>query len=976
MVEDSFVIFNSFSDDPKRFSIMHQNIRSLRENFNSLKIFLESVNHLPDVICLTEIWITESELSCFQINGYNQFASCNEISRAGGTAVFVSQQFHVESTAVEMISADIIKIIIDLDINISLSLFSIYRLHSNTVPVFLGELTQLLSHCKDKNLILIGDINLCILENNQNVHEYQLLMNSNGFEQLIDIPTRGRRCLDHIYLRARDGIRSVNASVISSGRSDHDIIFCNFELVSKGNLQCNNDVQVVSKIDYFLLNGFLGQTDWSRVFQQTNVSDAYDNFLYILNNVISQSSYFKRKLSGIKLLKPWITVELCQRQKYRNKLYKKMKKAPNNLRLARHFYCFSNRLKQDMKAQKENYYLQLFTKDRKNVRKQWLTIDEILGIRSKNKHLDQIYAYLEPQVLVKDAKSIAKEFNTFFISVISKIQSDINLNVQFDSDEFKQFFPTTGISESFYFVPTDANEISNTIKCLSSNKSPGIDGISAFTLKAISDHISPVLTYIFNFSFEQGEFPQSLKTAVVVPLFKKGDTTNLNNYRPISLLSCFSKILEKIVKKRILNFLNKHTVFSLNQFGFIEGKSTEDALLKFFTDIFYGLNSSSAVAGIFVDITKAFDSVDHNIMLKKLEDVGIRGLSLQWFKSYLFDRMQCVRVNGQLSSCVTVKCGVPQGSVLGPIMFLLYINDLCSGRFFGNLTCFADDTALSYSTENINDLNFFMQRDLNFLNLWFSKNKMALSTKTKLIRFRLRNRNEPKSSIYFKCDTCLPKALNEICVNCVNIEQVPSIKYLGLIVDENCTWKYHISSVRIHLYRVLRKMYYLKYVCPLSVLKSVYFALVNSKLQYGLVLWGGTYFSSIQPIVLAQKKVIRQICNVHRHEHTFLLFQRLNILPLRHFFIYRVMRIFFIRGGQIVSNSIVHSARLRSRNMVVLPQAHFEAFKRSFAYLSLSIYNKLPLNITSSVSINIFLRELKKWLFSVDSEGIEHFLWR
>lgn len=378
MSEDSFVIFNNFNDDPKQFSIMHQNIRSLRENFNSFKIFLDSVSNLPDIICLTEIWITESELSCFQLNGYNQFASCNELSRAGGTAVFVSQQYQVKSTVVEMLSADSIKIVIDLDTNISLSLFSIYRLHSNTVPVFLGELAQILFHCKDRNVIFIGDINLCILENNQNVNEYQLLMNGNGFKQLINAPTRGRRCLDHIYLRARDDISSINSTVISSGRSDHDIVVCNFKLGFIEKMQFESDnIKLVSKVDYILLNDLLNTTSWDAVFQQINVSAAYDIFLQILNGVILQSTYVKQKLTGVKLLKPWITVELCQRQKYRNKLYKKIKKAPDNLRLARHFYSFSNRLKQDIKIQKENYYLQIFNRHRKNVKKQWLTINEM-----------------------------------------------------------------------------------------------------------------------------------------------------------------------------------------------------------------------------------------------------------------------------------------------------------------------------------------------------------------------------------------------------------------------------------------------------------------------------------------------------------------------------------------------------------------------------------------------------------------------
>lgn len=975
MSEDSFVMFNRFNDDPNKITILHQNIRSLRENFNSLKIFLDSLAHLPDVICLTEIWISECELTCYTIDGYNQFANCST-QRAGGTAVFVSVQFQALSTTLRMLSADAIKITFDLDRDVSLSVISIYRLHSGTVPVFLEELEQILFSCKDKNVIIVGDMNLCILENTQNVYDYQLLMSTNGFDQLVNTPTRGRRCLDHIYLRARDKI-IYSTTVIPSGRSDHDLVVCNLRLDSCDKSQLlGNDIHLFKKIDYDMLNQLLKNTNWDIVFQQTNVSCAYDTFLQILKQVISLSTFVKRRVSGIKLLKPWITVELCQRQKYRNKLYKKFKKSPHNLRLARHFHCFSNKLKQDMNKQKESYYLNLFCKNKKDVKKQWLTVDEIIGLKSKHKQLDLIRAYEEPHDLVQGHKQIATEFNNYFISVINDLRNNLDNTINFDSNSFNTNFPLTRVLDSFFITPTDINEVSNIIKSLNSNKCPGIDGISAFLLKVVNQHISHVLTYIFNLSFESGMFPESLKTAIVIPLFKKGDKTDINNFRPISLLSCFSKILEKIVKKRLLNFLNKNNFFSQNQFGFIEKKSTEDALLKFFKEIFDGLNSSSVVAGIFVDITKAFDSVDYDIMLLKLENAGIRGLPLSWFRSYLCNRMQCVRVNDQLSSCVSIPCGVPQGSVLGPILFIIYINNLCSGRFFGKLTCFADDTALSYSVKSVDELGVHMQSDLNFLKLWFTKSKMALSSKTKFIRFNFRSKNEPQCNIYFKCSSCLLKLLDVSCSNCVNIEQVSSIKYLGIVVDENCNWKEHISLVRVHMYKFLRKIYYLKFVCPISVLKSVYYALVNSKLQYGIVFWGGTYFSSVKSICIAQKKIIRQVFRVNRYEHTFPLFKKLGILPLRHFFVYRTMRAFFIRGGQTISNSLIYSDRLRSRNMVVLPKANFEAFKRSFTFISLRIFNKLPLNVTNSMNLNTFLKELKFWLFTYDNCDIEHFLWQ
>ena len=234
-------------------------------------------------------------------------------------------------------------------------------------------------------------------------------------------------------------------------------------------------------------------------------------------------------------------------------------------------------------------------------------------------------------------------------------------------------------------------------------------------LKSIDVYIVDVLVYLINFSMSSGEFPLNLKTAIVKPLYKKNDKTIPGSYRPIALLSIFSKLLEKIVKVRLLNFLEKYNYFSNKQYGFRKKLSTSSALINFMSKVYTGLNNSKYCAGLFVDVMKAFDTVDHVTLLTRLEEAGVRGVPLQWFHSYLSGRTQRTKVSGVLSDLGDIQHGIPQGSVLSGPLFLIYVNNLCNGNFKGNLCAFADDTALFYEANSIEQLKIDMQYDVNAL---------------------------------------------------------------------------------------------------------------------------------------------------------------------------------------------------------------------------------------------------------------------
>jgi hypothetical protein len=259
------------------------------------------------------------------------------------------------------------------------------------------------------------------------------------------------------------------------------------------------------------------------------------------------------------------------------------------------------------------------------------------------------------------------------------------------------------------------------------SSSPGYDEVSAFLLKISVKNTAPSIMQIVNASLETGIYPNSLKTAKVIPIFKSGDDKAVNNYRPISLLPTVGKITEKVVAKRLVAFLECSMILNKNQFGFRRGHSPSIAILKTIDDLIRNLDARNFGVGVFLDLQKAFDTVNHDILLDKLYFYGIRGVAHKWFRSYLDQRRQFVVNESTTSHCKVVQCGIPQGSILGPILFLLYINDMtkCSNVF--KFILFADDTNIFHFDSNPVSLVNAVNSELCLVDQWLRANKLSLN---------------------------------------------------------------------------------------------------------------------------------------------------------------------------------------------------------------------------------------------------------
>ena len=336
------------------------------------------------------------------------------------------------------------------------------------------------------------------------------------------------------------------------------------------------------------------------------------------------------------------------------------------------------------------------------------------------------------------------------------------------------------MEETVFLNPVTDDELLTIVHKCKSKASKGYDGIDMNLVKKIIPFILVPLKHICNSSLEQGVFPDDMKIARVIPLFKSGDDQTVSNYRPISLLPQFSKILENIFNSRIMNFLNAKQVLYFRQYGFRKNMSTSMAIMDLVEEITNAMDKGKLTIGVFIDLKKAFDTVDHRILVDKLDHYGVRGVAKEWLSSYLGNRKQYVCFNGMNSSYSTVTCGVPQGSILGPTLFIMYVNDLYNVSSYLKSILFADDTSFFFEGSDLLEMCTNVSTEMNKLYTWFKVNKLSLNlSKTNFMVF-----GQPNAPCEYK-----------ISIDNIKIEQVNCIKFLGIYIDCKLTWSQHVNTI-------------------------------------------------------------------------------------------------------------------------------------------------------------------------------------
>ena len=567
-------------------------------------------------------------------------------------------------------------------------------------------------------------------------------------------------------------------------------------------------------------------------------------------------------------------------------------------------------------------------------------------------------------------KKALKILQMDLINIFCNLGKIINNNIGQTTQSPGTYINKT-VPQSLFFTPINEQEILNIVSDKKSKSSCGFDLVPPTILKYTIDSIIKPLTYLMNLSLLSGIFPQKMKIAKVIPIFKSQEKSQFSNYRPISLLPIFSKILEKLVHNRLYDFCNKFNLITPSQYGFRKNFSTEHAVIEFQNKIIECLKNKTYAVGIFMDLSKAFDSISHEILIKKLYNYGIRGICLKWFESYLYQRSQYVYINEHSSSKRFISCGIPQGSILGPLIFLIYINDICNCSPSSNFIMYADDTNIIISDKNLIQLEYTINDELIKVNNWLKANKLLLNVnKTKYMLF-IPNINKKNSN---------QGAINlNIIINNVSIDRVDTHKFLGIFVDEELNWKTHVDKIATQISRTIGIMYKLKHFIPRKVLRLIYLSLIQSHLMYGISVWRSIDSSNCNRLITLQKKAIRIVSGTKYNSHTDPLFKKENLLKLDDLYKLCCIKLYclflqnkcplFIKKSVNIKKNIYCT---RQSYDVYKSRVKSKYDKQLLNYKIGETWNKLPLSIQAKVNSSLqysFNKLVKQFLISAYYEN-------
>jgi len=863
------------------------NCQSLKSKFEEFQIYIENLIEngcIPGVICLQETWLNiDSDVSLLQLKNYSLLSKGKSCSLHGGVALYIHNDYKYKELCIDFSSPDWDGQFIELYCENSLfndakkiTICNIYRPPKNDVndiKNFIEDLEKLFNYLdREKNVIIAGDFNIDMLKINVNQHINNYFENiiSAGYVPCLTLPTRlsssSGTLIDNILLKTSNHSDLLSGSLIAQ-ISDH--LPC-FIAIKSRKIQKHTKYIRISTPSNDALKGLksdLNQSEISKKLQQlhsTDINTNYNEFNQTLQKLIDKN--FHTKLVKFNKYKhkreKWITNGILNSISYRDKLYVRLKKtcttSTHYLEIQEKLRSFNKILRSCIREAKKFYYENIFRKHKNDIKKTWDCINSILNKSSKTSR-EYPTSFIINDRNIENYSEIVNEFNKYYTEIGPKLASAINPP---ENKSFEDYLITNEMP-AFEFKYIESKDIIKVIDDLKSKSSSGMDRMSNRLMKHIKVELSIPISNLINQSFSTGKFPDQLKIAKITPIFKSKNEKIFANYRPISILPGISKIFEKIIYNQINDHFNKYNLFYTGQYGFRKGHNTEHVAIELLDRIIIEMEKNRTPLNIYLDMTKAFDTLDHNILLHKLKYYGIRNKALALFNSYMTNRYQYIVLNNSKSDLLPIKTGVPQGSILGPLLFIIYINDIVQASNIFRPIIYADDTTLftticsSNTQENISKI---LNNELSKISTWLKLNKLSLNcSKTKAMLF-----HKPQKKII---SPSLQIDGNEI-------EFVKQFNFLGITIDCNINWKYHSLNVTKKLSRSLGIMNCLKHILPLEAMIHIYNSLFLSHLNYGLFLWGW----QCKNVGRLVKKAVRIITKSKYNAHTNIIFKNLKLL--------------------------------------------------------------------------------------------------
>lgn len=973
---------NKETTSNRLLTLYHQNIPYIKGKIDITEDMLQDL--LPDITLITEHGLKKEENGILKIDGYNLVGTYNRNShKSGGCALLVKKDlhceyidkynsygvdFHFEFTAGKIYTECYKLIIICIYRSPAFTPHRFYELFERLLVAVLND------YGIQSKIIIAGDLN--IDSKDENYHECDLphLLQSFGLVNLVEDYTRitetSKTSIDYIITNLGDYVSQCKVLPRTIGVSDHEGQVLKFYFEKEPEISRSKFQRCFKQQNLNDLNNDLAQTNWREILGNINsLEDKWNHFIQIFKVKLDKHCPLRKQ-------------PIKNGGSHRIKLSETIKRHKDNMNInyirfkdtgistyKETYLHFKKLYKIGVRNEKKAQCIKKINNASNKSKTAWQLTDKLVQRNSrKSKHgSDENLSLIHEGETISEASEVANIFNNYFTSITTEDEqhtpNEDNNSIHVNSNVLEN------IEEPFSFSEINHNTVFKIIKNLPNKYSTGFDGISYNLIKKCQIYLIEPLVLLINESIRHGLFPAVFKLSKVVPVYKKkGCKKDVSNYRPIALTSTIGKIYEKVIYHQLISYLDEYKLLSSFQHGFRKKLSTTSALAEFIHETLSDLDSKKKVGGVFIDLSKAFDRVNIDILVKKLEQYGLSEGALKLMSSYLRGRKQSVVIKEPkkernmilyddiCSETVDMGLGVPQGSILGPLCFLLYINNLKDHiPVHSEVIAYADDASFMCKANSKIQLKERCENLIHIVKKYIQDHNMRMNVaKTQTILFKIGNNGVQDN---FALD-----------IEGENIESSSDIKLLGITIDKNLTWKNHIQNISKKLSSSVYLLRRLSQVLDQGTLLTIYHATVMSHLSYAIEIWGAAAHTHLQKLFVIQKRAIRIIYGLKYRDSCKDIFKKESLLTLYSLYVYRV--ILFIRTYD--SNKINLNVELNQHryNLRTNELDLFVAFRKtvkssnSVFIAGSRLYNKLPSEIRKIENLDIFRPKLKDYLIS------------